>query len=145
MNYDPKAFSFQIGEGPPTRLDRTLTSLLPEELDISRSRVSKLIKEGYVSLQGKAITIPSTLVHQDQTLVIQIPETRANHIKPENIPLDIVHEDDEIIVINKPAGLVVHPGAGNYSGTLVNALVYHYGPNTPNTCLLYTSPSPRDS
>ena len=126
MNNDPKAFSFLIGEGPPTRLDRTLTSLLPAELEISRSRVSKLIKEGYVSLQGKAITIPRTLVHQDQNLVIQIPETSANHITPENIPLDIVHEDAEILVINKPAGLVVHPGAGNHSGTLVNALVYHF-------------------
>ncbi len=129
MNDDPKTFSFQLGEGPPTRLDRTLTSLLPEELEISRSRVSKLIKEGYVSLQGKAITIPKTLVHQDQTLVIKVPETSANHIKPENIPLDIVHEDAEIIVINKPAGLVVHPGAGNPTGTLVNALVFHFGLN----------------
>lgn len=129
MNDDPKAFSFQIGEGPPTRLDRTLTSLLPEELEISRSRVSKLIKGGYVSLQGKAITIPKTMVHENQTLEIKIPESSASHIKPENIALDIVHEDDEIIVINKPAGLVVHPGAGNPNGTLVNALAYYCGSN----------------
>lgn len=129
MNDIPKAFLFQIGEGPSTRLDRALTNLLPDDLEISRSRVSKLIKEGYVTLQGKVITIPKTLVHEEQVLEIRIPESTTSHIEPENIPLDIVHEDAEIIVVNKPAGLVVHPGAGNYTGTLVNALVYHCGQN----------------
>lgn len=129
MNDDPKTFSFQIGEGPPTRLDRALTSLLPEDLEISRSRVSKLIKGGYVSLQGKVITIPRTLVCQDQELTIRVPESRADHIQAEKIDLDIVYEDAEIIVINKPAGMVVHPGAGNHTGTLVNALAYHCGQN----------------
>lgn len=132
MNDDPKTFSFLIEEGPPTRLDRALTSLLPEDLEISRSRVSKLIKGGYVSLQGKVITIPKTLVYQDQELVIRVPESRADHIRAEKIDLDIVYEDTEIIVINKPAGMVVHPGAGNHTGTLVNALAYHCGHNLSN-------------
>jgi 23S rRNA pseudouridine1911/1915/1917 synthase len=80
-----------------------------------------------VSLQGKLLDEPKRKVREGDVVSINVPEPEAAIPEGEDIPLDVLHEDDDIIVINKPAGLVVHPGAGNWTGTLVNALIHHCG------------------
>ncbi len=98
---------------------------LAEELDgYSRAFVQKLIKDGYVTVNEKPVKSNYRVTHSD-VLDIQLPELTEPEIVPENIPLDIIYEDDDIILVNKPKGMVVHPAAGHYSGTLVNALMYH--------------------
>jgi 23S rRNA pseudouridine1911/1915/1917 synthase len=108
------------------RLDVALQQLLPEH---SRSRLQAWIKAGLVTLDGEADTkqiTAKTKLWGGELVTINPPENaQDNAFKPENIPLDIVFEDDSILVINKPAGLVVHPAAGNWSGTLLNALLHH--------------------
>ncbi len=108
------------------RLDVALQQLLPEH---SRSRLQAWIKAGLVTLGGEAdakpITAKTKMWGGEQVLITPPENAQDNAFKPENIPLDIVFEDDTILVINKPAGLVVHPAAGNWSGTLLNALLYH--------------------
>lgn len=104
------------------RLDQALARLLPE---FSRNRLSTWIKEARVSLDGTAAK-PRQKVWGGEKLVIQpaaAPEALA--FRPEAIPLDIVHEDEHLLAVNKPAGLVVHPGSGNWQGTLLNALLQH--------------------
>jgi len=104
-----------------TRLDRCLAKLNP---DWTRSRARKLIDEDLVlvnNASGKA----STLVHTGDTVVVDEPPPRPLDVDPEDIPLAIIHEDQDLLLINKPAGLVIHPAAGNPSGTLVNALLHH--------------------
>lgn len=103
------------------RLDNFLTSLLP---DMSRSHVQRLIKEGKV--KGPVATLrASTAVHEGQTFEIDIPPPAAASPEPEALPLRIVFQDQEVVVLDKPAGMVVHPAAGHRSGTLVNALLHH--------------------
>ncbi len=92
--------------------------------NVSRSRASELLEEGRVSVGGTTATKKTKLKCGD-VLHIDIPEPQNYEVVAENIPLDIVYEDDELLVVNKPKGMVVHPAAGNYSGTLVNALMYH--------------------
>lgn len=92
--------------------------------DFSRSYIAGLIEEGCVLVNGKKIS-KSYKVSVDDEVVADIDEPRELEAVPENIPLDIVYEDDDVIVINKPKGMVVHPAAGNEGGTLVNALLYH--------------------
>lgn len=104
------------------RLDIALQQMLPEH---SRSRLQTWIKEGLVTLDATRTTA-KTKVWGGEKIEILLPENPQEHaFKPENIPLNIVYEDDTLLVINKPAGLVVHPAAGNWSGTLLNALLYH--------------------
>ena len=104
------------------RVDIALQQLLPQH---SRSRLQAWIKADLVTLNNKQIT-PKTKVWGGEQVIISPPENaQENAFKPENIALDIVFEDDTILVINKPAGLVVHPAAGNWSGTLLNALLHH--------------------
>lgn len=104
------------------RLDIALQQMLPEH---SRSRLQAWIKEGLVTLDATRTTA-KTKVWGGEKIEILLPENPQEHaFKPENIPLNIVYEDDTLLVINKPAGLVVHPAAGNWSGTLLNALLYH--------------------
>jgi len=107
------------------RLDRLLAAALPE---LSRSRLKALIEEGRVSAAGQAVTSPSAKVKAGQTFAIIVPETRPVALAAQAIPLEILYEDRELIVLNKPAGLVVHPAAGNPDMTLVNALMAHCGP-----------------
>ena len=95
---------------------------------ISRSYASKLIEDGNVSINGKAVA-KNYKIKGTETIEILLPEPVGLDIVPQNIPLDIVYEDNDLIVINKPQGMVVHPAAGNYDGTLVNALLYHCGDN----------------
>ena len=103
-----------------TRLDVFVSSAV----DISRSRAAKLMEDGKVTVNGVALSKNTKLKIGDEITVI-IPEPESYDVSPENIPLDIVFEDDDLLVVNKPKGMVVHPAAGNYSGTLVNALMYH--------------------
>lgn len=95
--------------------------------DFSRSRLQGLIADGQVLLNGKVLSTASLKTEEGDVFSVSIPEAVPCEPQPEDIPLDVVYEDDDVIVINKPAGLVVHPGAGNWSGTLVNALLHHCG------------------
>jgi 23S rRNA pseudouridine1911/1915/1917 synthase len=105
------------------RLDLALQKMLPEH---SRSRLQAWIKEGLVMLNGEATTAKTKVWGGEQVEMNPPPNLQDNAFKPENIPLDIVYEDDALLVINKPAGLVVHPAIGNWGGTLLNALLFHY-------------------
>ena len=93
---------------------------------MSRSYIQQLIDAGNVSVNGKKVKASYKLRDNDRVELL-IPEPEPVEILPENIPLDIVYDDDDIIIINKPQGMVVHPAAGHLSGTLVNALMYHFG------------------
>ena len=104
------------------RLDRFISKASDS---LSRSRVKSLIESGQVSLEGKKINEPSYRVKSNEIFIISIPEPDSPVPKPEDIPLDVFYEDKDVIVINKPAGLVVHPAPGNINGTLVNALLAH--------------------
>jgi 23S rRNA pseudouridine1911/1915/1917 synthase len=106
------------------RLDRFLTERLPE---LSRTRVQNLIKEGHVSLRSATIVEAKYRVKPGDRFAIDLPAVVPPEPSGEAIPLDIVYEDDALVVIDKPAGLVVHPGAGHAAGTLVNALIAHCG------------------
>ncbi len=106
---------------PGERLDRALVQKLPQ---LSRTQVQKLIKEGQVKVNGQAAKASQQLEGGEHVLVI-LPEPVNTDLVPDDIPLDIRYEDDDLLVINKPAGMVVHPGTGHYRGTLVNAVLAH--------------------
>lgn len=103
------------------RLDKFLTEKLPE---MSRSHIQKLIRDGNVTVNEKTVKA-NYKVSLGEIVEIDIPEPECLDIVPENIPLDILYEDDDILVVNKPKGMVVHPAPGHYSGTLVNAIMFH--------------------
>jgi 23S rRNA pseudouridine1911/1915/1917 synthase len=113
-----------VGDEGSIRLDRVLAVRQPE---LSRSRLKALILAGSVTAGGVAIRDPAYHVAAGDTITIDVPEAVAAEPAGEAIALDIVHEDDDIIVIDKPRGLVVHPAAGHETGTLVNALIAHCG------------------
>ena len=92
--------------------------------DITRSAVQKMISENMVIVNGKPVSKNYKISSNDE-VVLNVPEPKELSAEPENIPVDIVYEDDDLLVVNKPKGMVVHPAAGNYNGTLVNALMYH--------------------
>lgn len=94
--------------------------------EITRSRAAGLIEDGNVLINGKSAA-KNAKVRDGDSVIITLPDPEVYNITPENIPLDIVYEDGDLLVVNKPKGMVVHPAAGNYSGTLVNALMYHCG------------------
>ncbi|MBF0587779.1 MAG: RluA family pseudouridine synthase [Magnetococcales bacterium] len=104
------------------RLDTVLTQLSD---DLSRAAVQRLIKDGAVSLDPPVVLTPKRKARAGECYLIKIPEATPAEAQPEPIPLDVIFEDRHLIVVNKPAGLVVHPGAGNPAGTLVNALLHH--------------------
>lgn len=103
------------------RIDRFLSEHFPEH---SRSYIQKLIRDGQISIAGAAVK-PNYKITGTEEISLLIPDQVIPDILPEDIPLDILYEDRDLIVINKPKGMVVHPAAGHYSGTLVNALMYH--------------------
>ncbi|MTH98073.1 RluA family pseudouridine synthase [Roseibium sp. RKSG952] len=126
---DPHAldadFSITVSsEDTGKRLDAVLAGQLET---LSRNRVQALIKAGEVTVGGAKIVEPKHRVNEGDAVVLRLPEAEDPDPQPENIPLSIVYEDDALIVVDKPAGLVVHPGAGNWTGTLVNALIHHCG------------------
>ena len=92
--------------------------------DVTRSRAAKLIEDGYVLIDGKTASKNDKL-NNGIKVSVTLPDPVSYDVKPENIPLDIVYEDGDLLVVNKPKGMVVHPAAGNFEGTLVNALMYH--------------------
>ena len=105
------------------RLDVFLTDNINH---LTRSYLKKLIENEHVKLNKKVLRVPSTKVKYKDQVIINIIENYEQNIKPKKIKLDIIYEDDDILVINKPKGMVVHPGAGNYENTLVNALLFKY-------------------
>jgi len=107
------------------RLDQWLAGAVGEEL--SRSRVQTLIRAGMVKVGGKTATEPKQKLSGKEIVEMRLPEPEPPEPQGEDIPLDILFEDDQLIVVNKQPGLVVHPGAGNWTGTLVNALIFHCG------------------
>ena len=119
-----KVFNLNVLSGyNGNRIDRFLQSHLDK---ISRTKIQNLIREGFVKLNNNQITEAAKKIKTNDTIKIKFPPTKETHIKPQKISLNILYEDDDIIIINKPAGLVVHPGAGNYDYTLVNGLLFHY-------------------
>lgn len=106
------------------RLDQCLARHVEE---LSRSRVQSLIRDGRVRVGGRTIVEPKYRVNAGEALALDLPEPEPAEPQGEAIALTVVHEDDEVIVVDKPAGLVVHPGAGHATGTLVNALLHHCG------------------
>lgn len=103
------------------RIDQCLAASFS---DCSRSFLQKLLKDGKVSINGKTQKASSKVAAGDAVLVL-LPKPEELNVEPENIPLDILYEDDDLLVVNKPKGMVVHPAAGHSSGTLVNAVLYH--------------------
>ncbi|NRB00650.1 MAG: RluA family pseudouridine synthase [Rhodobacteraceae bacterium] len=118
-----------IGADPPPRLDKALARDVPETAHLSRSRLSRLIAEGAVSRAGAVLTDQKARVTEGDEIAITVAAPQEVETTPENIPLTILHEDADLIVIDKPAGMVVHPAPGTPSGTLVNALLFHFGGN----------------
>ena len=117
-------FRFQITEEmEDERIDKCMSMLIDS---LSRSYIQKLIKEEAVTVNGSSVK-GSYRVKTDDEVAFCLPEAVEPSIEAENIPLDILYEDEDVVVVNKPKGMVVHPAAGHYSGTLVNALMYHCG------------------
>lgn len=106
------------------RLDKMLAEMMP---DTSRSYIQKLIEEGMVKVNGQVCTSKKEMVTAEDEFDVTMPEPEVLSVEPEDIPLEIVYEDDDVLVVNKPKGMVVHPAAGNYNGTLVNAIMFHCG------------------
>jgi 23S rRNA pseudouridine1911/1915/1917 synthase len=116
-------YSFTVDKGQsPTRIDRYVTDKIE---NVSRNRIQNAADAGWILVNGTAKKCNYKIKPLDKISIVMPYERRGVEIIPENIPLDILYEDDDLIVINKSAGMVVHPGHGNYSGTLVNALAYH--------------------
>lgn len=117
-----KMESFEVeAEQEGERLDKFLSIIYPE---FSRAFFQKLIKSKQVSV-NETLQKASYCVKIDDIVTVEIPDAVETTIEPENIPLDILYEDDDVLIVNKPKGMVVHPSAGHYSGTLVNAIMYH--------------------
>ncbi len=114
-------FEFIVEEDKPERIDKFLSASFP---DFSRSYLQKLVKEEYVLVNQKPVK-SNYKVNLNDSIMVLIPEPELPEILPEDIPLDILYEDSDILVVNKPKGMVVHPAPGHYSGTLVNAIMYH--------------------
>lgn len=104
--------------------ENRLDKLISDNSELSRSAAAKLIERGLVTINGKNAD-KKTVLKSGEIALVEIPEPEVQDILPEDIPLDIVYEDADLLVVNKPKGMVVHPAAGHFSGTLVNALMFH--------------------
>jgi 23S rRNA pseudouridine1911/1915/1917 synthase len=122
-----RQIEFTIAADPPPRLDKALSRDVPDDAALSRTRLARLIADGAIRVDGEILTDAKSKVLEGARVVVSVEDATESHIGPEAIPLDIVHEDDDLIVIDKPAGMVVHPAPGTPEGTLVNALLHHCG------------------
>ena len=123
---DIDTLSFIISaEDAGDRLDKGIASKTDDS--VSRSRIQKLFEDGAVTGNGGPCSSRKLKAKEGDLVRIDVPEPETLDVEPENIPLDIVYEDDDVLVVNKPAGMVVHPAVGNLTGTLVNAIMYHCG------------------
>lgn len=119
--------AFEIQASPPPRLDKAMARDVPEDAHLSRSRLGKLLEAGAVTVDGTVVTDPRFKVTEGAQIAVTVEAAAESHIGPEDIPLTVVYEDADLIVVNKPASMVVHPAPGTPSGTLVNALLHHCG------------------
>lgn len=117
-----KIYNYIFDDGESRRLD----VFLAENTEVTRSYAATLIEDKNVLVNGK-IVAKNTKLKKGDIVDVTIPDPQEYTAKPENIPLDIIYEDEHLLVVNKPKDMVVHPAAGNYSGTLVNAILYHCG------------------
>lgn len=122
-----RTVTFTLAEAPPSRLDKALARDVPEAAQLSRTRLARLIAEGAVEVNGAVVSDPRARVAEGDHVTITVEVAVESHIEAEDIPLDVVFEDDDLVVVNKPVGMVVHPAPGTPSGTLVNALLAHCG------------------
>lgn len=122
-----RQIEFHIAANPPPRLDKALSRDVPDGENLSRTRLARLIDEGAVQIDGAETRDPKAKVAEGARVTIVVAEAEDSHIGPEDIPLEVVFEDADLIVVNKPAGMVVHPAPGSPGGTLVNALLHHCG------------------
>ena len=118
-----------IGENPPDRLDKALAREVPEEAALSRSRLMRLLSEGAITRNGVVETNQKARVEEGDVFEITVEVAREVATEAEDIPLTVLWEDEDLIVIDKPTGMVVHPAPGTPRGTLVNALLHHFGGN----------------
>ena len=102
---------------------------------ISRTRIKNLILKEQLKLNNKISKSPSKKVSTGDKIILEIPRPKKASLKPYEFKLDIIHEDDDLLLINKPAGIIMHPGAGNYDNTIVNALMHYLGNNLSRTSL----------
>lgn len=119
--------SITIAANPPRRLDKALARDVPEAASLSRTRLAKLIDAGAVSRAGIALSDPKAKVAEGEVIEIQVPPSVEYDVVAQDIPLEVIWEDEDLIVINKRSGMVVHPAPGSPDGTLVNALLHHFG------------------
>jgi 23S rRNA pseudouridine1911/1915/1917 synthase len=124
---EPGTLTVTIGEGAPSRLDKALAGAVPEGAALSRSRLARMIAEGAVSRDGLAVTDQKARVAPGEVYTLRLDPAEAIETLPEAIPLAVVWEDADLVVVDKPVGMVVHPAPGTPSGTLVNALLHHCG------------------
>ncbi|MCX8955027.1 RluA family pseudouridine synthase [Ruegeria sp. NA] len=122
-----RQIEFQIAADPPPRLDKALSRDVPDGENLSRTRLARLIEDGAVWIDGTRTQDPKAKVSEGAQVAITVAEAEDSHIGAEDIPLEVVFEDADVIVVNKPAGMVVHPAPGSPGGTLVNALLHHCG------------------
>ncbi len=122
-----ESLAVTIGEDAPARLDKALAVAVPEEAALSRSRLMRMIAEGAVSRDGVPVTDPKAKVAEGEVYLLRLDPAAEVETRAEDIPLSVVWEDADLIVIDKPAGMVVHPAPGSPAGTLVNALLHHCG------------------
>ncbi len=124
-----RRIEFVIAEDPPKRLDKAVSRDVPEAATLSRTRLARLIEAGSLQVDGAVVQDAKARVAEGAQITILVEEADESHIGPEDIPLDVIYEDEDLIVVNKPVGMVVHPAPGTPSGTLVNALLHHCGDN----------------
>ncbi len=129
MSNGARHVTIQIGPDPSPRLDKALARDVPEDENLSRSRLARMIEAGAVAVNGRVVTDGKAKVAEGDEVTLTVEAAVEVETRPEAIPLDIRYEDDDLIVVNKPVGMVVHPAPGTPSGTLVNALLHHFGGN----------------
>jgi 23S rRNA pseudouridine1911/1915/1917 synthase len=123
----PRHLRITIADNPPPRLDKALARDVPEEAGLSRSQIARLIAAGAVTRSGTVLRDAKARVAQGDLIEIVVPDPAIQDLAPEPIPLAVVHEDEHLLVVDKLAGMVVHPAPGTRNGTLVNALLHRFG------------------